>query len=104
MNGVAVLNTSSPNTTTVASGCRSGFASGNKCIASANAVGGNMCTYSVYPNCNCVSGVCTTFATQSWAIGVLCGISAIILVCIILGVYLVSKIKEAEARRSSSRQ
>ena len=63
MNGVAVLKTGSPNTTTVASGCMSGFASGNTCIAAANAVGGNLCSYSVYPNCNCVGGVCTTFAT-----------------------------------------
>jgi len=54
-----------------------------------------------YPNCNCVGGVCTTFATQGWAIGVLCGISALILALIGLGVYLYLKLKEAEARRSS---
>ena len=102
VNGVAVFNSSSTNLTTAPSQCASGFSTNNICVAPVNAAIGSKCILSYYPNCNCVSGVCTTFPTQVWAIVVLSALGAIVLVLIGVVIYLCRRKSGSERERADS--
>ena len=83
--------------------CVSGFVIGERCVAPTQATIGTKCSSSVVPNCNCVSGVCTTFpqlGTPTWAIAVLIILGVISLALIGVVIHVCKKLKASESARA----
>ena len=102
-NSIAKLPIGSTQKTNSGAGCTSGFAEKNVCIGSGEAKINSLCSWSVYPTCNCVNGVCKSFSVQGWASAMLCFFAALVLG---LGYYATTLILEyrKETSAGASRQ